>query len=90
MSDFVSQRDVRDGGWDMFSIIQQRHNARIQTFQTATIMAILFADAASVFQITRPSQTQCTAFKVAIREHVRQTEGVVIFLCKRQREGENQ
>lgn len=45
-------------------------------------MAVLFTYATGVFQITRPGQTQSPSFKVPIREHVRQTKGVVIFLCK--------
>lgn len=41
-------------------------------------MPLPFADAARIFQISRPSQSQRAPFKVAKREHVGQTEWLIV------------
>lgn len=38
MSHFVGHGDVGDGGRDVLAVVQQGHNPRVQTLQTATIM----------------------------------------------------
>lgn len=38
MADLVRQGDVRHRGRNMLSVVQQRHYARVQTFQTASVM----------------------------------------------------
>ena len=38
MANLVRQCNVGDGGRYVFPIVQQRHNARVQRFQGATVM----------------------------------------------------
>ena len=41
------------------------------------------ADAAGVFQVSGPGQTEGAALKVPVREHVGQAKGVIILFCKK-------
>lgn len=44
---------------------------------------VLLANTASVFQVSRPRQSQSALLKIAVREHVGQAERVVVFLCNK-------
>lgn len=47
----------------------------------STTYPVFLAHAAGVLQVAGPSQTEGAHLEVAVREHVRQTEGVVVLLC---------
>ena len=43
---------------------------------------IFLAHSTSIFQVTRPRQSQGSHFEISVSEHVGQAELVVVFLCK--------
>lgn len=69
-----------------------RHSARhVHRFSLLLALAVaslrtypvLLADAARVLQVASPRQSQCAHLEVAVGEHVRQAECVVVLFCER-------
>lgn len=79
----MRQCHMGDSRGHMFAIIQQSNNARIQRLERSTIVTVLLANSTCILKIPGPSKPQGAHLKVAIGEHVGQTKGIVVFLCKK-------